>query len=78
MGHSSQRRVLDVRPLIARGEEPFPVIRQKIDLISNGETLEVVAPFLPSPLIELLKSEGFSVSMEHCSDGSWRVVFGRS
>ena len=68
---------LDVRPLIAKGIEPFPAIRAKIDLIKEGEGLMVIAPFLPSPLIEKLGSEGFRSRVQHQPDGAWAVNFWR-
>jgi hypothetical protein len=49
----------DVRPLFAQGVEPFPEIRQRVDALGPEEGLILVAPFLPSPLIERLGSEGF-------------------
>jgi uncharacterized protein (DUF2249 family) len=74
---AAKSTVLDVRPLIAHGEEPFALIRGRVDALGAGENLTVIAPFLPSPLIELLKGEGFRITMEHRSDGSWAVSFGR-
>ncbi len=68
---------LDVRPLIARGVEPFAKIRSAIDALKAGERLMVIAPFLPSPLIEKLKSEGFRSEVNHQPDGAWAVNFWR-
>ena len=68
---------LDVRPLIAKGIEPFSAIRSRIDLIKEGEGLIVIAPFLPSPLIEKLGSEGFRFRVQHQPDGAWAVNFWR-
>ena len=67
----------DVRPLLARGEEPFAMIRSRVDVLKAGEGVTIIAPFLPAPLIELLKSEGFHSTMEHRADGSWAVNFSR-
>ena len=67
----------DVRPLLARGEEPFDLIRGRVDALKAGEGVTIIAPFLPAPLIELLKSEGFHTSMEHRADGAWAVNFWR-
>ena len=67
----------DVRPLLARGEEPFPLIRARVDGLKAGEGVIVIAPFLPAPLVEMLKSEGFAATMEHRPDGSWAVSFWR-
>jgi uncharacterized protein (DUF2249 family) len=68
---------LDVRPILASGADPFTTIRARVDALEVGEELEVVAPFLPAPLIELLKGEGFSVRVERRNDGGWRVNFRR-
>ena len=68
---------LDVRPLIAKGIEPFSAIRSKTDTIKAGEGLTVIAPFLPAPLIEKLGSEGFRSRVQHQPDGAWAVNFWR-
>lgn len=66
---------LDVRPLIAKGTEPFATIRARVASLKANEGLTVIAPFLPSPLIEKLGSEGFSSNVQHQADGSWAVNF---
>jgi hypothetical protein len=68
---------IDVRPMLARGEEPFGAIRVRVDALERGHGLIVIAPFMPAPLIEVLKSEGFASSLEHRRDGSWAVSFWR-
>jgi uncharacterized protein (DUF2249 family) len=70
-------KALDVRPLLARGDEPFPAIRAQVDALKPGVGLTVIAPFMPAPLIELLRGEGFHSSLEHRGDGSWAVSFWR-
>jgi uncharacterized protein (DUF2249 family) len=68
---------IDVRKLLAAGREPFPFIRRSVDKLSAGEGLEIIAPFIPSPLIEMLGSEGFERSIERDADGSWVTRFWR-
>ncbi|HTZ19531.1 MAG TPA: DUF2249 domain-containing protein [Opitutaceae bacterium] len=70
-------RTLDVRELIARGEEPYPQIMAAVEALAPDEGLAVLAPFLPTPLIELLKSAGFSARPERRNDGSWQTFFRR-
>ena len=65
----------DVRPILARGEEPFAEIRAKADALVSGDSLTVIAPFMPAPLIELLRSEGFETAIERHHDGAWAVNF---
>ena len=69
-------KTLDVRPIIARGIEPLPEIRARIHALAPGEGLSVIAPFLPSPLIEKLANEGFQSRVER-QVGSWITYFWR-
>jgi uncharacterized protein (DUF2249 family) len=68
---------LDVRKRLAQGIEPMPEIRRRVDALRPGEGLAVVAPFLPSPLIEKLRGENFSSRAEPQPDGSWVTYFWR-
>jgi len=67
----------DVRPLLAGGQEPFPEIRKHLDALKPNEGLIVLAPFLPSPLVEKLQSEGFASKIERGSGADWIVYFWR-
>ena len=68
---------LDVRPIMAEGSEPLAKIRASIDALGAKEGLSVIAPFLPSPLIEKLGSEGFESRVERQVGGGWVVHFWR-
>lgn len=70
-------KVFDVRPVLARGEEPFAAIRARVDGLAAGQGVTVIAPFMPAPLIELLKSEGLAATLERRADGAWAVNFWR-
>jgi len=70
-------KILDVRPILAKGVEPFSRIRDSIDALETDEGLSVIAPFLPSPLIEKLGNEGFKSRVERQVGGSWTVHFWR-
>ena len=70
-------KTLDVRPILARGVEPFSKIRESVDALRLNEGLSVIAPFLPSPLIEKLGSEGFQSRVERQVGGGWTVHFWR-
>ena len=70
-------KTLDVRPILAKGVEPLSKIRESIDALATDEGLSVIAPFLPSPLIEKLGSEGFESRVERQVGGGWTVHFWR-
>ena len=71
-------RRFDVRDLLRRGVEPFPEIHQRVSALKADEGLIVVAPFLPSPLVEKLTGEGFSSKVERGSGADWMVYFWRT
>jgi len=73
----NQFQRFDVRELLSQGIEPFPEIRKRVDRLSAGKGLIVVAPFLPSPLIEKLGSEGFSTKLERGEGAAWLVYIWR-
>ena len=72
---SRKYRSLDVRPLIARGEEPFAKIMATVASLAPDEGLVLTAPFLPSPLIEKLQGSGYEARPERRTDGSWQTFF---
>ncbi len=54
----------DVRPIIEGGQDPFKEIMEKIKVIKQNETLEIINSFEPIPLINILKSKGFECETE--------------
>ena len=73
----SQFKRFDVRDLLRRGVEPYPEIRQRVNALKPEEGLIIIAPFLPSPLIEKLGSEGFKSKVERGQGADWIVYFWR-
>lgn len=76
---SPSRKVhtLDARPLIARGEEPFRRIMTAVAALAPGDTFVLISPFVPAPLIERLRAEGFQIRPERRDDGAWQTQFTR-
>lgn len=68
---------LDVRPILARGEEPFDTIMETVAGLEPGEDLEIVAPFEPVPLLHVLGAQGFSHDAQPIGNGDYRVIFRR-
>lgn len=73
----SKFKRFDARPLLKRGEEPLPQILKRVQALNSGEGIIIRAPFLPSPLIELLGSQGFASKVERGEGASWIVYFWR-
>ena len=69
--------VVDARPIIAAGDEPFETIMAVGTGLAEGEELVVLAPFEPVPLEGVLSAQGFSVEPVELGGGDWRVTFRR-
>jgi hypothetical protein len=67
----------DVRGLLRQGIEPFPEIFSRAQALGPDDGLIVVAPFLPSPLVERLSGEGFGSKVERGQGADWLVYFWR-
>ena len=68
---------LDVRAMILKGIEPCPKILDHLNKLEPDEGLVIVAPFLPSPLIEKLHGDGFFSKVERGKGTDWVVYFWR-
>jgi uncharacterized protein (DUF2249 family) len=47
---------LDIREMLNRGEQPVNLVISDINQLSAGEIYEVIAPFIPAPLIDKASS----------------------
>jgi len=74
---TSQARVVDARPTLAAGGEPFEEIMAAAAEVGEGEVLVVYAPFEPVPLEGVLGEQGFSHVADKLENGDWRVTFVR-
>ena len=68
----------DVREMLQRGVEPFPEIHKRVGALKPDEGLIIVAPFLPSPLVEKLNGEGYSSKVERGNGADWMIYFWRA
>ena len=66
---------LDVRPMLAAGEEPFDAILTAAQAVERGKVLELTAPFEPVPLYGVLGRLGFAYAAEAQPDGAFVVRF---
>ena len=69
--------VLDVRPELEQGGEPFVRIMEAASAIKPGGTLVIVAPFEPVPLYAVLEGQGFEHETEKVAADEWVVRFSR-
>lgn len=74
---TSTARVVDARPTLAAGGEPFGEIMEAAAQVGDGEMLVVYAPFEPVPLEGVLGAQGFGYVADQLESGDWRVTFRR-
>lgn len=74
----SNVRVVDARPVIASGGEPFDLIMAAAEQTGPGQVLVILAPFEPVPLEGVLGEQGFDFEATEVESGDWRVRFWRS
>lgn len=72
--HAKVAEKLDVRPLIARGEEPFSMISGAARRIPVGKALQLRSPFDPVPLRNVLAKQGFKAHTAGSGD-DWTTIF---
>lgn len=75
---TSRARVVDARPALAAGEEPFATIMDAAETLGDDEVLVVYAPFEPVPLEGVLGEQGFTFVSTELPGGDWRCTFQRS
>lgn len=66
---------LDVRPALARGEEPFGAIMAAAATVRPGEVLRLRAGFEPVPLYAVLGRRGFAHRACQRGPDEWEVLF---
>ncbi|MGE3618823.1 MAG: DUF2249 domain-containing protein [Acidimicrobiia bacterium] len=72
---TSRAHVVDARPTLAEGGEPFAEIMEAAARVGEGEVLVVYAPFEPVPLEGVLGAQGFRYVADPLESGDWRVTF---
>lgn len=68
---------LDVRPLLAQGQDPFAAVMQASTQVPPGAFFILDAPFDPAPLRRVLAGKGFMSVGRELAPGHWRVCLKR-
>lgn len=68
-------KLLDVRPILQKGEEPFVAIMQAVGSLADGQGLRLLSTFKPVPLFSVLGKQGFSHEAHEIGNGDWQIDF---
>ncbi|HKK17516.1 MAG TPA: DUF2249 domain-containing protein, partial [Opitutales bacterium] len=66
-------KLLDVRPLLARGIEPLGAIIEAKSQLEPGQSLVLRAPFEPVPLFGLFENEGDRIEVKKHAGDDWEI-----
>lgn len=67
--------VLDVRPQLQAGQDPFAIILKTAASLPEQSALKLIAPFKPVPMIQVLARRGLKHEAETDEEGNWIVWF---
>lgn len=68
-------KVLDVRPILRSGGEPFQAIMQSVQDLQSGQALMLLSTFRPQPLFRVMEGRGFDHEAREIDGGDWEVLF---
>jgi len=66
---------LDVRPILANGNDPFNEIMAVVQKLEKGQTLQIINTFQPIPLINKLENNGYKSWTEQPEIGVYHTFF---
>ncbi len=64
---------IDIREMLNRDEQPVHEVLASVKKLGGNEILEVIAPFIPAPLIDKTLSLGCRHWLDKKSEGEYRV-----
>ena len=67
--------LLDVRPSLADGQDPFQQIMAALPKLLPGQGLAVRAPFEPRPLFGVLAAKGYQANSTRLAADDWVIEF---
>jgi len=60
--------VLDVRPMLEQGEEPFGPIKEALESLPDSRSLAIIPNFDPRPLKKFVEQQGFQYDYQHLGE----------
>ncbi len=66
---------IDIREMLNKGEQPVHEVMAALKKLNHYEILEVVAPFVPAPLLDKSMSLGIKHWLVKKDEGEFRIYF---
>jgi len=68
---------IDIREMLNRDEQPVHEVLSAIKKLNENEILEIIAPFIPAPLLDKTLSLNYKHWLDKKSDSEYRVYFSK-
>ena len=68
-------QTIDIREMLNKGEQPVHEVMAAIKKLNENEILEIIAPFIPAPLIDKTQSLEYKHWLDKKGEGDFRVYF---
>ncbi len=68
---------IDIRDMLNRGEQPVHEVLSAVKMLNELEILEVIAPFLPAPLLDKAISLGYRHWVDNKDRSEFRVYISK-
>jgi hypothetical protein len=69
LANATLAKSLDARPVIAGGGHPLEQVLKELKELPNGSIYLLITPFLPAPLLDLVKKQGHQVWSRKNNEG---------
>jgi len=70
-------QTIDIREMLNRDEQPVHEVLSAIKRLNENEILEIIAPFIPAPLLDKTLSLNYKHWLDKKSDSEYRVYFSK-
>lgn len=68
---------IDIREMLNRDEQPVHEVMAAIKKLNENEILEIIAPFIPAPLLDKTLSLNYKHWLDKKAEGEYRVYFAK-
>ena len=69
---------VNISEMLNRGEQPVHEVLSELRKLNKNEILEIIAPFIPAPLLDKTISLEYNHWLERLTDTEFRIYFSRS
>lgn len=68
-------QTIDIRDMLSAGDQPVHEVLSSIKKLEEGAILEIIAPFLPAPLLDKAISMEYQHWIHEVESGEYRIYF---